>query len=50
MSDYEFDKYINNFFEDLGDGKNMILSFADTTPPGAKFERIEKVAEMARSF
>ena len=50
MSDSEFDQYINKFFEGLGEGKNIIISFADTTPPAAKFERIEKVAEMARKF
>ena len=50
MSDVNFDRFINEFFTDLKDGRNIILSFADTTPPGAKFERIEKVAKMARNF
>ncbi len=50
MNDQQFDKYIDGFFNDLGKGKNIILSFADTTPPGAKFGRIEKVAEMARKY
>jgi len=26
------------------------LSFADTTPPAAKFERIKRVADLARKF
>ena len=43
-------QYINKFFDDLKDGKNIILSFADTTPPGAKFERIEKVSKLSKSF
>ncbi len=50
MNDLEFDRYLNKFFEDLGEGKNIIISFANTTPPGAKFERIEKVAELVRKF
>jgi len=50
MSDKEFDRYIKEFFEKLGGGNNIILSFADTTPPAAKFSRIELVAEMARAF
>jgi len=50
MSDSEFDRYIKEFFEKLGDGRNIILSFADTTPPAAKFERIEKVAGMVKVF
>jgi len=50
MGDAEFERYLGEFFENLGDGKNIILSFADTTPPAAKFSRIEKVAEMAKSY
>ena len=50
MSDKEFDRYIKEFFEKLGEGKNIILSFADTTPPAARFDRIEKVARMAKDF
>jgi len=50
MSDYEFEKYADSFFEKLGEGTRIILSFADTTPPDAKFERIEKIASLAKSF
>jgi hypothetical protein len=50
MSDYEFEKYANSLFEKLGRADHMILSFADTTPPGAKFERIKKIASLAESF
>jgi hypothetical protein len=49
MNDAGFERYLNEFFEKLGDGKNIILSFADTTPPAAKFSRIKKVAEMAKA-
>ena len=50
MNDNEFERYIDSFFRELGDGKHIILSFADTTPPDARFDRIKKVAEMAKQF
>jgi hypothetical protein len=50
MNDNEFERYIDSFFRDLGEGRHIILSFADTTPPDAKFQRIERVAEMAGQF
>jgi hypothetical protein len=50
MSDREFDRFMDRFFRELGDGSNLILSFADTTPPAARFDRIEKVARMAEAF
>ena len=50
MSDYEFEKFMYEFFIQIEKGDHLILSFADTVPPGAKFERIEKVAKLAKSF
>ena len=50
MSDYEFDKFMNEFFIQIENGDHLILSFADAVPPGAKFERIEKVAKIAKNF
>lgn len=50
MDDYTFNKFIYEFFSDIEEGDHLILSFADTTPPGAKFERIEQVAKLARNF
>jgi len=50
MSDYEFEKYIDSIFKNIGDGSHIILSFADTTPPDADFKRIVKVAELTRKF
>ena len=50
MSDYEFEKYINETLESIGSGDHLILSFSDTTPPEAKFERIKRVADLARKF
>ena len=50
MSDYEFDRYMDMLMESIGNGDHMIFSIADTTPPGAKFERIIKISEKVRKF
>ncbi|MCL6088011.1 MAG: hypothetical protein M1475_06325 [Actinobacteria bacterium] len=50
MNDNEFDKFMDEFFIQIEKGDHLILSFADTTPPAAKFERIEKVAKLAKNF
>jgi hypothetical protein len=50
LSDYEFDSFIDNLLEEIqSDGaRNIILAIADTTPPDAKFERVERIAKLAR--
>jgi len=51
MSDYEFDAFLDDLFSNqVGKGDHLILSIADTTPPDAKFSRIEKIAKLAREF
>ena len=50
VSDYEFDKYLDMMLASIGCGDHIILSIADTTPPGAKFERILKIAEKVKQF
>jgi hypothetical protein len=50
MDDMEFNRYIDQFFKDISDRKKIILSFADTTPPAARFDRIEMVARIAKDF
>ncbi len=50
MSDAAFAKYFESLLEQAGDGRRLILSIADTTPPGAKFERIEHIARLAGQF
>jgi len=37
-------------FASIGNGDHIILSIADTTPPGAKFDRILKIAQKAKQF
>lgn len=50
MSDREFDKFLDQFFTDLGDGTSHILGISDTTPPAAQWDRLVKVAKRARDF
>jgi hypothetical protein len=50
MSEYEFEKFLNMTLAGIGSGDHLILSIADTTPPGAKFERILKIAERVKQF
>ena len=50
LSDYEFDSFIDKLLEEIqSDGaRNIILSIADTTPPDAKFERVERIAKLVK--
>jgi hypothetical protein len=50
MSDYEFDAYLDDLFIQMGRGDHLILSIADTAPPGMKFSRLERIARLAREF
>ena len=50
MSDYEFDKYLDEVLESIDDGTRFIVSIADTTPPGAKFQRIKKLIAATKRF
>ncbi len=50
MSDYEFEKYLDEALESIDDGTRFIISIADTTPPGAKFDRIKKLIAATKGF
>ena len=50
MDDRTFYQYIDDMFQKIGDGRRVILNIADTTPPDAKFERIELLARLAKEF
>jgi uroporphyrinogen-III decarboxylase len=47
MSDYDFNAYLDNFFENLEGNNNLILGISDTTPPSADFNRILKIKKYA---
>ena len=46
----KFDGFINSFFEEIADGSRLILGVSDTTSPGAEFDRILKITELAKQF
>lgn len=50
MSDYEFDAYLDDLFQQMGAGDHLILSIADTAPPEMKFSRLERIAKLAKEF
>ena len=50
MPQKDFYKYIDDLFTNLGSGKRLILSVADTLPPAARFDRIEHIARLCRDF
>lgn len=50
MSDYEFEKYMDETLASIGDGRNLIMGIADTTPPDARLDRILRTAEIIKSF
>ena len=50
MPDNEFYAYIEKMFANLGSGKRLIISVADTLPPAARFDRLEYIARMCRDF
>ncbi len=50
MSGIQFEEFIADFLQALGDGRRIILGISDTTPPGADFGRIRRIAELAENF
>ena len=50
MSDAEFEKFLEGFFEDIGRGDHLILGISDTTPPAAHLDRILKIGECVDAF
>ena len=50
MTEYEFEKYVDETLEQCGDGKRLILHVADSVPPGAKWSRIEYLNKKIREF
>ena len=50
FTQYEFEKYINDTLETIGDGRHIILGIADTTPPDADLDRILYIKKKAEEF
>jgi hypothetical protein len=50
MPGNDFERFLDAFFHDLGQGDHLILGISDTTPPGADFERIKAIGERVKRF
>ena len=54
FSDQEFKEFMDDFFCQIGDGRDLILGISDTTPPAADFNRIlyvrDRINEMDKPF
>jgi len=50
MSDRDFYAFVDNMFSNLGDGRHLIVSVADTLPPDAQFDRLEHISKLCREF
>jgi hypothetical protein len=50
MGEREFDAFVEDFFTQIGSGRNLIMGISDTTPPAASFERLVRLAERVRDF
>ncbi len=46
FSDAEFEAYVREIFEVVGDGAAFILGVADNVMPGAEIERVRRITEM----
>ena len=50
MHDDQFEEFLDDFFDQIGKGDHLILGISDTTPPGADFERLKRVAQRIKQF
>ena len=50
MSDEEFERFMENLFQEIVPGDRFILGISDTTPPDAKFERLFRITEMVQGW
>lgn len=48
VSDGDFDDYLDHIFKAISPGKRFIVGIADSTPPGAVFERLVKIGDRVR--
>ena len=50
MSDSNFENFMKELFKEIAPGERFILGVSDTTPPDAKFERLERITEMVENW
>jgi uroporphyrinogen-III decarboxylase len=50
MTDPQFEKYLDEFFSQIGRGDHLLLGVSDTTPPAAEFGRLMAIAKRVEKF
>ncbi len=50
MTDAQFERYLDEFFAQIGRGDHLILGVSDTTPPAADFQRLRTIADRVETF
>jgi hypothetical protein len=50
MTDAQFEKYLDEFFAQIGRGDHLLLGISDTTPPAADFQRLLTIAQCVERF
>jgi uroporphyrinogen decarboxylase-like protein len=50
MSDDEFEAYMRGLFREIAPGDRFILGVSDMVPPDAKWERLQRMAEMVEQW
>jgi hypothetical protein len=50
MPDEEFEQFMGGIFKEIVPGDRFILSVSDTTPPDARFERLQRITEMVNQW
>jgi uroporphyrinogen-III decarboxylase len=50
MSEAQFEAHVAGALDSVGDGRGIVFSLADTTPPAASVERIRRIGETMAGF
>lgn len=50
LDDVQFERFCDEFFEQIGQGDHLILGVSDTTPPATKFDRLIAIAKRVEQF
>lgn len=50
MDDHAFEAYLDTLFDELGDGRHLILGVSDNVPPDADIDRLDRIRERAEGF
>lgn len=50
MSEAQFEAHVTGALESIGDGRGIVFSLADTTPPAASLERLRRIGDMMAGF